>query len=89
MSQSNIVALSITGGLGGLAGSLGDSFLGATVQQIFQCDVCQKETEKKFHCGQPTRPLRGWGWMNNDMVNFLASIFGGGTAVLVYFLLVA
>jgi uncharacterized protein (TIGR00297 family) len=89
MSQNNIVALTITGGVGGLAGSLGDSFLGATVQQIFYCAVCQKETEKKFHCGQPTRPLRGWGWMNNDMVNFLSSVFGGGTAVLAYTLLLA
>lgn len=89
LSQSNVVGLTITGGLGGLAGSLGDSLLGATVQQIYTCDICQKETEKSFHCGQPTRPLRGWGWMNNDMVNFLSSIFGGGTAVLVYSLLVA
>ena len=89
MTQNNIVGLTFIGGIGGLAGSLADSFLGATVQQIFQCDVCQKETEKKFHCGQPTRPLRGWGWMNNDMVNFLSSIFGGATAVLVYSLLVA
>ncbi len=89
MSQSDIALLTITGGIGGLAGSLGDSFLGATVQQIYTCTVCQKETEKNFHCGQPTHPLRGWGWMNNDMVNFLSSIFGGGTAVLVYSLLVA
>ncbi len=89
MSQSNVVALTIIGGIGGLVGSLGDSFLGATVQQIYKCTVCQKETEKKFHCGQPTQPLRGWGWMNNDMVNFLSSILGGVTAVLVYSLLVA
>jgi uncharacterized protein (TIGR00297 family) len=89
LSQAHIVALIIAGGIGGLAGSLGDSFLGATVQQIYYCDQCQKETEKKRHCGQPTRPLRGWGWLNNDMVNFLSSIFGGVTAVLMYSLLVA
>ena len=89
LSQDHILALTLTGGVGGLAGSLGDSFLGATVQQIYTCTVCQKETEKKVHCGQPTRPLRGWPWMNNDLVNFLASVFGGVTAVLVYSLLVA
>ncbi|MCA9942776.1 MAG: DUF92 domain-containing protein [Ardenticatenaceae bacterium] len=89
LSQTNILGLTLTGGLGGLAGSLFDSFLGATVQQIYYCDHCQKETEKKVHCHQPTRPLRGWRWMNNDLVNFFSSIAGGATAVLVYSLLVA
>jgi uncharacterized protein (TIGR00297 family) len=65
------------GGLGGLSGSLFDSFLGATVQQIYYCDVCQKDTEKRIHkCGHPTRPLRGWRWLNNDLVNLFASIVG-------------
>jgi uncharacterized protein (TIGR00297 family) len=68
--------LLLVGGIGGLAGSLFDSLLGATGQQIYICDVCQKETEKKVHCGQPTRPCRGWPWLNNDLVNFLASLFG-------------
>ena len=89
LRQDDILLLTIVGGVGGLAGSLSDSFLGATVQQIYTCASCQKETEKKVHCGQPTRPLRGWSWMNNDVVNFLASVFGGITAVLIYFLLVA
>jgi uncharacterized protein (TIGR00297 family) len=84
LSQNNLLPLILIGGIGGLLGSLADSLLGATVQQIYYCDVCQKETEKKQHCGQPTRPLRGWSWMNNDRVNFLASLFGGGTAVLLY-----
>lgn len=89
LTQNNLWALTVTGVVGGLIGSLCDSFLGATVQQIYYCDICQKETEKKVHCGQSARPLRGWGWLNNDMVNFLSSIVGGGTAVLVYSLLVA
>jgi uncharacterized protein (TIGR00297 family) len=74
----------LLGGLGGLTGSLFDSFLGATVQQIYFCDVCQKDTESQVHkCGQPTRPLRGWAWLNNDLVNLFASIVGAFiTAVL-------
>jgi len=63
--------------LGGLAGSTFDSLLGATVQGIYYCSQCQKETESKVHrCGQPTRHLRGWRWLNNDLVNFVSSIVG-------------
>ena len=63
--------------LGGLAGSTFDSLLGATVQGIYYCPRCQKETESKVHrCGQPTRHLRGWRWLNNDWVNFGSSIVG-------------
>ena len=63
--------------LGGLAGSTFDSLLGATVQGIYYCSQCQKETESKLHrCGQPTRHLRGWRWLNNDWVNFGSSIVG-------------
>jgi uncharacterized protein (TIGR00297 family) len=63
---------------GGLAGSLFDSLLGATVQGIYYCERCGKETESPVHhCGQTARPLRGWAWLNNDVVNFSASMVGG------------
>ncbi len=69
----------------GLAGSLFDSLLGATVQQIYYCDTCQKETESKIHrCGQATRPVRGWSWLNNDLVNLFSSLFGGMIALIIY-----
>lgn len=77
----------LIGGLSGLTGSLTDSFLGATVQQIYYCDHCQKDTERKLHkCGHPTRPLRGWSWLNNDFVNLFSSFIGGLTAVLLILL---
>ncbi|HFQ94412.1 MAG TPA: DUF92 domain-containing protein [Anaerolineae bacterium] len=85
--QHTILAFAFIGGLAGLAGSLSDSLLGATVQQIYICDVCGKETEKKVHCGQPSRPLRGWNWMSNDLVNLVSSMVGGVTAVLLSLLL--
>jgi uncharacterized protein (TIGR00297 family) len=73
---------------GGLAGSLFDSLLGATVQGIYYCERCAKETESPIHrCGQASRPLRGWAWLNNDLVNFLASFVGGLVAASVAWVL--
>jgi uncharacterized protein (TIGR00297 family) len=74
--------------IGGLAGSLFDSLLGATVQGVYFCDYCEKQTERRIHrCGQPTRPLRGWGWLNNDLVNLAASLGGALMAILLASLL--
>lgn len=64
-------------GLAGFLGMLLDSLLGATVQRIYWCDRCGKETERSIHhCGQPARPLRGWKGLNNDGVNALAALAG-------------
>lgn len=64
--------------LSGLAGSLFDSLLGATVQAIYFCHTCNKETEHyPLHiCGTKTVQIRGWKWLNNDLVNFACAGFG-------------
>jgi uncharacterized protein (TIGR00297 family) len=63
--------------LAGLAGSLFDSLLGATVQAMYYCPTDQKETEKHpLHtCGTATVHVRGWKWLDNDWVNFACSAF--------------
>jgi uncharacterized protein (TIGR00297 family) len=64
--------------LAGLLGSLFDSFLGATVQAIYYCPTCKKETERHpLHiCGTPTTLWRGWPWLANDLVNLGCGLFG-------------
>jgi hypothetical protein len=71
-----LVILLIT--LAGLGGSLVDSLLGATVQVIYTCPACGKETERHplHRCGTKTVYKRGWLWMNNDAVNAFCTSSG-------------
>ena len=70
--------------LAGLAGSLFDSLLGATVQAMYFCPADQKETEKHpLHtCGTQTVHIRGWKGLDNDWVNFACGAFGVISALL-------
>ncbi len=78
-SKLSIIAL-----LSGVVGSLCDSYLGATVQAMYYCPTCKRETERHVHnCSTTTVPLRGISWMNNDAVNFLATLFGAVMAMVV------
>ena len=82
----------------GLIGSLGwaltrdwrllpvDSLLGATIQAIFLCPECEKETEQnpQHACGATTQRVRGLPWLRNDQVNFTATIAGATAALLIW-----
>lgn len=58
--------------LGGFLGGIVDSFLGATVQGIYYSDEVGKETERKIYNGTPARLIRGFKFINNDLVNFIS-----------------
>jgi hypothetical protein len=53
------------------------------VQAIYWCPRCEKETERHpLHtCGAETVQRRGWSWMNNDAVNWIASLVGAVVGV--------
>jgi len=70
----------------GTGGSLIDSLLGATVQAIYYCPTDEKETEQHptHRCGTTTERIRGWSWLNNDLVNFICSASGALLALMLW-----
>ncbi len=72
--------------LGGIAGGLTDSVLGASVQVRRWCDRCEAGTEQPVHlCGTATRVSGGVPWIDNDTVNLLSVVVGGLVALLITF----
>ncbi len=65
----------------GVCGCLFDSVLGATVQRIYR--GADGPTERPFAPDGTALPLvRGWRWLNNDLVNFVSSVVGAVFAFL-------
>ena len=58
--------------LGGFIGSIIDSILGATVQGVYYSQELEGETEKRDYNGKPNILVRGFSFVNNDLVNFLS-----------------
>ncbi|MEO8166993.1 MAG: DUF92 domain-containing protein [bacterium] len=73
--------------LGGFAGSVLDSFIGATMQAQFRCVPCGKLTERRIHCGQVGELTQGRKNIGNDFVNLFAIIFGAAVSYAVVTLL--
>ncbi len=62
-------------------GSTLDSVIGATVQGMFRCEICQRTTEKRVHCSREAIHVRGKPWIDNNVVNLLATAFGAVVAI--------
>ncbi len=76
------VGTAVAGAVGGFAGAMLDSLLGATIQLRRWCDACNRATERRIHvCGGVTRVAGGVTWMDNDMVNLISTAAGGLLAV--------
>jgi uncharacterized protein (TIGR00297 family) len=75
--------------IGGFAGCLVDSLIGATLQSKRFCDPCGRWTERFVHdCGYRTRHARGINWLSNNSVNLCGTLAGAVTAVLAGWLMV-
>ena len=60
----------------GILGSLIDSLLGASLQVQYRDLTSNELTERVEVGGRITKHVRGWLWLNNDWVNFFASLGG-------------
>jgi uncharacterized protein (TIGR00297 family) len=70
--------------IGGVSGSLADSFAGATIQERRWCDGCSQSTERRMHgCGRETRIVGGVPGARNDFVNVVCTTVGGLVATIV------
>ena len=73
---------------GGVVGMMLDSLLGATVQASYHCECCDATAETALHeCGRTLALKRGWTWVDNDVVNLMATGSGGVVAVVLWVLL--
>ncbi len=68
----------------GIIGSVVDSLLGARLQRIFKCEKCGKTTELHHHCDSKTTHFSGHQWIDNNIVNMLATLVGAVTGILTY-----
>lgn len=69
--------------LAGVAGSIIDTLLGASLQAQRRCAQCRELCETDPHrCGAQTTLVRGFASVDNDAVNFTATLCGAAVAYL-------
>ena len=68
----------------GFAGAILDSMMGGSIQAMYRCNICERITEKKLHCDLPTNHISGWRFINNDMVNFVSTLFAAAVVAVMF-----
>jgi len=82
------VALLLVAAVAAVGGEHIDSVLGATVQAVYYCPNCKKETERRVHrCGSTTKHLKGLRPVTNEAVNFVSTGLAAAVAVIMYLLI--
>lgn len=73
----------LTTATAGMLGMFADSVLGATLQGKYECPACDARFERgNTVCHEPVRLTTGWRWLDNDAVNFAATLVGAAVAAI-------
>lgn len=78
-AQTHLLLWSSVGvvAVGGVAGAVADSVVGAWLQERRWCASCEEWTERRTHsCGAPTAVRAGVAGLTNDVVNLLCALVG-------------
>ena len=70
--------------VGGVLGAFVDSVLGATVQRRGYCIICLRPTESLRHCGEPSKRTGGAPFIENNVVNMIATLAGAVASLAVF-----
>jgi uncharacterized protein (TIGR00297 family) len=80
-SGAALIGAALVAALVGFLGMALDSALGATLQGRWHCPACDLPSEWPVHrCGTRTFPRGGSPWLDNDGVNFAATLAAGALA---------
>ena len=84
---SSIYIMATAVAAAGFLGNLMDTGTGAFFQVTYRCRRCGLITEKQMHCGNYTLKTSGWKWADNEAVNTICTVTGGGLCLLLLWLI--
>ena len=73
--------------LSAFLGAFFDSLLGSLIQVKYVCEKCGTLVESKVHCDTSTVRFCGVSFVDNNVVNFISTLFSAFVSSLIYFIL--